>query len=65
MEKLFVKKRLPFKSYSKNSELPSEKILIKVSIFVLQRYVCYEFWAMSYEVFFMCYISRPITFQAE
>jgi hypothetical protein len=62
MEKLVVKKRLPFKSYSKNSELPSEKILIKMSIFM---YVCNEFWAMSYEVFFMCYISRPITFQAE
>ena len=59
MVKSVLKKSPPFKSYSKNSELPSKKFLIKMSIFVLQRYLCYEFWAMCYEVFFMCYVSRP------
>ena len=24
-------------------------------IFVLQRYLCYEYWAMCYEVYLMCY----------
>jgi hypothetical protein len=31
-----------------------------MSTFVLQRYLCYEFWAMCYEVFFMCYNRNPI-----
>ncbi len=53
------KKSPPFKSYSKNSESPSKKFLINTSIFVLQRYLCYEYWAMCYEVFLMCYVSRP------
>ena len=59
MVKSDLKKSLPFKSYSKNSEWPSRKFLIKMTIFVLQRYVCYEYWAMCYEVFLMCYVSRP------
>ena len=33
-----------------------------MSIFVLQRYVCYEYWAMCYEVFLMCYNRNPKTF---
>jgi hypothetical protein len=36
MVKLVLKKCLPFKSYGKNSELPSKKFFIKMSIFVLQ-----------------------------
>ena len=60
MVKSVLEKSLPFKSYSKNSELPSKKFLIKMSIFVLQRYLCYEYWAMCYEVFFMCYNRNPI-----
>ena len=63
MVKSVLIKSLPFKSYSKNSELPSKKFLIKMSIFLLQRYLCYEFWAMCYEVFFMCYVSRPKVIQ--
>ena len=51
MVKSDLKKSLPFKNYSKNSEWPSRKFLIKMAIFVLQRYVCYEYWAMCYEVF--------------
>ncbi len=54
-----MKKSLPFKNYSKNSELPSKKFSIKMSIFVLQRYLCYEYWAMCYKVVLMCYVSRP------
>ncbi len=54
-----TKKSIPFKSYSENSESPSKKFLINMSIFVLQRYLCYEYWAMCYEVFLMCYVSRP------
>ena len=60
MVKSVLKKSLPFKSYSTNSEWPSKKFLIKMSIFVLQRYVCYKYWAMCYEVVLMCYVSRPI-----
>jgi hypothetical protein len=30
-----------------------------MSIFVLQRHLCYEYWAMCYEVFLMCDVSRP------
>ena len=59
MIKSVFKKSLPFKSYSKNSELPSKKFLIKMSIFVLQRYLCYKYWAMCYEVFLMCYNRSP------
>ena len=59
MIKSVFKKSLPFKSYSKNSELPSKKILIKMSTFVLQRYLCYKYWAMCYEVFLMCYNRSP------
>jgi hypothetical protein len=62
MVKSVLKKSLPFKSYSKNSELPSKKFLIKMSIFVLQRYLSYKYWAMCYEVVLMCYVSRPIFF---
>ncbi len=51
---------LPFKSHSKNSELPSKKFLIKKPIFVLQRYLCYKYLAMCYEVFLMCYNSIDI-----
>ena len=60
MVKSVLKKSLLFKSYSKNSEFPSKKFLIKMSVFVLQRYVCYEFWAMCYEAFFKCYNRNPI-----
>ena len=60
MVKSVLKKSLPFKSYSKNSEWPSKKFLIKMSIFVLQRYVYYEYWAIYYEVFLMCYNRSPI-----
>jgi hypothetical protein len=63
MIKSVLKKSLPFKSYTKNSEWPSKKFLIKMSIFVLQRYVCNEYWAMCYEVFLMCYVSRPINYR--
>ncbi len=59
MVKSDLKKNIPFKSYSKNSESPSKKFVINVSIFVLERYLCYEYWAMCYEVFLMCYVSRP------
>ena len=59
MVKSILKKSLPFKSYSKKSEWPSRKFLIKMPIFVLQRYVCYEYWAMCYEVFLMCYNRNP------
>ena len=62
MIKSVLKKSLPFKSYSKNSELPSKKILIKMSTFVLQRYLCYKYWAMCYEVFLMCYNRSPINY---
>ena len=55
-----TKKSIPFKSYSKNSESPSKKFLINMSIFVLQRYLCYEYWAMCYEVFLMCYNRSPL-----
>ncbi len=55
MVKSVLKKSLPFKSYSKNSELLSKRFLNKKS----QRYVCCEFWAMCYEVIFKCYVSRP------
>jgi hypothetical protein len=59
MVKSVLKKSPSYKSYSKNSEWSSKKFLIKMSIFVLQRYLCYEYWAMCYEVFFMCYVNRP------
>ena len=62
MVKSDLKKSLPFKSYTKNSEWPSRKFLIKMAIFVLQSYVCYEYWAMCYEVFLVCYIRRPNAF---
>ena len=65
MAKLDLKKSRPFKSYSKNSEWPSRKFLIKMSVFVLQRYVCYEYWAICYEVFLMCYVSRPFFYLIE
>ena len=55
MVKSDFKKSIPFKSYRKNSEPPSKKFLINISIFVLQRYLCYEFWAICYKVFLMCY----------
>jgi hypothetical protein len=59
MVKSVLKKSPPFKSYSKNSEWPSKKFLIKMSIFVLQRYLCYDFWAMCYKVVLMCYNRNP------
>jgi hypothetical protein len=62
MVKSVLKKSLPFKSFSKNSEWPSKKFLIKMSIFVLQRYLCYEFWAMCYKVLLMCYNRNPLNF---
>ncbi len=55
MVKSDFKKSIPFKSYSKNSELPSKKFFINMSIFVLQRYLRNEFWVICYEVFLMCY----------
>ncbi len=33
-----------------------------MAIFVLQRYVCYKYWAMCYEVFLMCYNRNPNNF---
>ncbi len=51
MVKSDFKKIIPFK----NSESPSKKFLINISIFVLQRYLCYKYWAMCFEVFLMCY----------
>jgi hypothetical protein len=54
-----LKKSLPFPNYSKNIERPSKKFLIKMSIFVLQRYLCYKYWAMCYEVVLMCYNRNP------
>jgi hypothetical protein len=48
MVKSDLKKSIPFKSYSKNSESPSKKFLINLPIFVLQRYLGYEYWAMCY-----------------
>ncbi len=59
MVKSDLKKILPFKSYCKNSEWPSRKFLIKMASFVLLRYVCYEYWAMCYEVFLMGYNRNP------
>ena len=47
------------KYYSKKSESPSKKFPIKMSIFVLQRYLCNEYWAMCYEVYLMCYNRSP------
>ena len=61
MIKSDLKKIIPFKSYSENSESRSKEFLINMSIFVLQRYLCYEYWAMCYEVFLMCYNRSPIT----
>ncbi len=55
MVKSDLKKSIPFKSYSKNSESPSKNM----PIFALQRYMCYEYWAMCYEVFLMCYNRSP------
>ena len=60
MVKSDLKKSIPFKSYSKNSESRSREFLINMSIFVLQRYLCYEYWAMCYEVYLMCYNRSPI-----
>jgi hypothetical protein len=60
MVKSDLKKTITFKCYSKNSESPSKKILINMTIFVLQRYLFYEYWAMCHEVFRMCYVSRLI-----
>jgi hypothetical protein len=59
MVKSVLEKSLPFQSYSKNSEWSSKKFLIKMSIFVLQRYLCYEYWAMCFEVFLMYYNLNP------
>ena len=66
MVKSDLKKSIPFKSYSKNSESRSKEFLINIPIFVLQRYLCYEYLAMCYEylamcyeVYLMCYESRP------
>ncbi len=47
------------KSISKNGESPWKNFLIDMSNFVLERYLCYEYWALCYEVFLMCYVSRP------
>ncbi len=55
-----LRKSVPFKSYGKNIEWPSKKFLIKMSVFVLPRYVCYEYWAMWYEVFLKCYNRNPM-----
>ncbi len=60
MVKSDLKKSIPFKSYSKNSEWPSKKFVINMPIFVLERYLCYKYWAMCYEVFLMCYNRSPI-----
>jgi hypothetical protein len=30
-----------------------------MSTFVLQRYLCYKYWALGYEVFLMCYNRSP------
>ncbi len=60
MVKSDLEKNFPFKSYRKNSESLSLKFLLKISIFVLQRYVWYEYWPIFYEVFLMCYVSRSI-----
>ena len=60
MVKSDLKKIIPFKSYSENSESRSKEFFKNMSIFVLQRYLCYEYWAMCYEVYLMCYVSRPI-----
>ncbi len=65
MVKSDLKKRIRFKSHSKNSESPSKNFLINMFIFVLQRYLCYEYWAMCYEVFLICYVRRPIFFRFE
>ena len=48
MVKSVLEKSLPFKSYSKNSELPSKKFLIKMSIFVSQSFVCDKYWALCF-----------------
>ena len=61
MVKSDLKKSTPFKSYSENSESRSKEFFKNMSIFVLQRYLCYEYWAMCYEVFLMCYNRSPIT----
>ncbi len=61
MVKSDLKKIIPFKSYSENSESRSREFLINMSIFVLQRYLCYEYRAMCYEVYLMCYVSRPFS----
>ena len=55
MVKSDLKKSIPFKSYSKNSESPSKKFL-NVSILCN---LFFEYWAMCYEVFLMCYVSKP------
>ncbi len=31
-----------------------------MSNFVLQRYLCYEYWAMCYQAYLMCYVRRPV-----
>ena len=59
MVKSDLKKSIPFKSYSKNSESRSKEFLINIPIFVLQRYLCYEYLAMCYEVYLMCYNRSP------
>jgi hypothetical protein len=60
MVKSDLKKSISFKSYSENSESPSKEFLINMSIFVLQRHLYYEYWAICYEVYLLCYVSRPL-----
>ena len=36
-----------------------------MTIFVLQMYVCYEYWAMYYEVFLVYYIRNPKFFYSD